>query len=93
MHGTLLSCPARFLEECGHDLLTLRLACCKYVGKNCLATIGRVCTKLEGVVQWAGLHYQGASGHSLIPGCNLVFVCLFVCVFACFVVFVCLFVG
>ena len=40
---------SRFLEECGSELVTLRLACCKYVGEKTLATIGRVCTKLQGV--------------------------------------------
>ena len=39
-----------FLEECGRELLTLRLSCCRYIGETTLATIARVCTKLEGEV-------------------------------------------
>ena len=40
----------RFLEECGEKLVTLRLACCPYIGEKSMATIGRICKQLEGTV-------------------------------------------
>ncbi|XP_064402047.1 F-box/LRR-repeat protein 4-like [Halichondria panicea] len=36
-----------FLEKCGSQLVTLRLACCLYVGKHAMKTIRNVCTELE----------------------------------------------
>lgn len=41
----------RYLEECGGELVTLRLACCKYIGEKTMSTIGRVCTKVEGLLK------------------------------------------
>ena len=38
-----------FIENCGRDLRTLRLSCCQYINDVALETIGRECTKLEGV--------------------------------------------
>lgn len=45
---SLFSCS--FLEECGSELKTLKLACCRYITRNTLATIGRVCKDLEGAL-------------------------------------------
>ena len=45
---SLFSCS--FLEECGGELKTLKLACCRYITRNTLATIGRVCKDLEGTL-------------------------------------------
>lgn len=37
-----------FLEKCGGELVTLRLACCPYVRHDAMETIKNVCTELEG---------------------------------------------
>ena len=52
----LIASPTRsFLEECGGELRTLKLACCRYITKNTLATIGRVCKNLEGIFCTLGI--------------------------------------
>ena len=40
----------RLLKQCGNGLVTLKLACCKYIGEETLSTMGTVCTSLEGLL-------------------------------------------
>lgn len=51
----IASSTRSFLEECGGELRTLKLACCRYITKNTLATIGRVCNNLEGIFCTLGI--------------------------------------
>ena len=56
----------RFIKECGSELLTLRLACCKYIGEKTLRTIGKVCNKLQGYLCVSSFVCACICSHSII---------------------------
>lgn len=68
----------RFLEECGSELRTLRLACCRYISKQTLSTIGKVCPNLEGQSYRYNLEF-GVSLSKLHVALNCPYTCCAVC--------------
>ena len=41
-------CYFRFIENCGGTLVSLRVACCRFINDDCVKAIARNCPKLQG---------------------------------------------